>query len=98
MCKKPIILLAVFMMISVGVIGCTTAGGNLFDPETALDQNWGRSYETAKYMQIQNPDAGARLEPVEGLGAVPVNNELKKYEDSFKAPYKEQTALGIKTQ
>jgi len=32
-----------------------------------LDENWGRSYETARYTQTLNPDADHNLAPVEGI-------------------------------
>jgi len=35
--------------------------------QTRLDRNWGRSFETAKYLQFLNPDAGKDLRPVTGI-------------------------------
>ncbi len=34
--------------------------------ETSLERNWGRSFESAKHLQILNPEAGKNLEPVVG--------------------------------
>lgn len=51
---------------------------------TMLDQNWGRSVETARYNQTLNPDAGQNLEPVEGLDGPGAENALKAYHQSFK--------------
>ena len=48
--------------------GCSgPAGNNPFREETLLDKNWGRSFETAKYNQTLDPEAGKNLAPVEGL-------------------------------
>jgi hypothetical protein len=52
-------------MLTIATFGCVknySTGGN-----TELDRNWGKSYETAKYQQILNPEAGKNLEPVLGL-------------------------------
>src|SRR5512139_232096 len=54
--------------------GCSGGTGKTFQPETALDRNWGRSYESAKYNQIANPNAGKSLKPVEGLDGQPAAN------------------------
>ena len=63
--------------------GCSSTG-NIYREETALDQNWGRSVETAKFNQILNPEAGKNLNPVEGLSGPAVGHTVNKYEDSFK--------------
>ena len=47
--------------------------------ETMLDRNWGRSYESAKYNQILNPDAGKNLEPVVGLDGQAADRNIEKY-------------------
>ena len=51
---------------------------------TLLDRNWGRSYETARYMQIVNPDAEKNLDPVLGLNGTAANHNVNKYRQSFK--------------
>lgn len=48
-----------------------------------LDKNWGRSYETAKFNQIVNPEADKNLDPVVGLDAVAAEKNMKKYRKSF---------------
>ncbi len=79
--KTVCILISSLLLVSV--VSC---GGsrNLFEGETTLDQNWGRSYETAKYNQMVNPNAGKNLEPVVGLGGVASDNTVNKYDQSFK--------------
>ena len=61
---KLIIAISGSLMILASV-GC--ARHFLYQGETQLDCNWGRSYETATYHQILNPNAGENLWPVTGL-------------------------------
>jgi hypothetical protein len=49
-----------------------------------LEKNWGRSYETAKYNQILNPDAGKNLDPVIGLDGQASDYNMEKYKSGFK--------------
>ena len=66
--------------------------------ETLLDKNWGRSYETAKYNQILNPDASKNLKPVFDLDGQAKNNSLEKYRDSFKEKGSQETVNILKLQ
>jgi hypothetical protein len=52
--------------------------------ESLLDQNWGRSFESAKYNQILNPDAEKNLEPVTGLDGTVSESVVTNYKKSFK--------------
>ncbi len=52
--------------------------------ESMLEKNWGRSYETAKYNQIINPDADKNLEPILGLDGQAADYNVGKYKDGFK--------------
>jgi hypothetical protein len=51
--------------------------------ESLLDQNWGRSFETQKYSQMVDPEAGKNLEPVVGLDGTASENNVEKYRNSF---------------
>jgi hypothetical protein len=62
---KAIFILTVTTIIAIGSFGC--AQFNISDSETLLEKNWGRSYESARYHQILNPEAEKHLKPVEGL-------------------------------
>jgi hypothetical protein len=64
--------------------------GCAWQQESLSDQNWGRSYEMAKYNQILNPDAGKNLKPVEGLDGKAAENAAEKYENSFKKDAKQE--------
>jgi hypothetical protein len=52
--------------------------------ESLLDRNWGRSYETANYMQLLNPEAEKNLDPVVGLDGSASAYNVDKYQESFK--------------
>jgi len=55
---------ALTLLFAMTVFGC--AGSHNYR-ETELDRSWGRSFESAKHMQILNPEAGKNSEPVVGL-------------------------------
>jgi len=52
---------------------------------SVLEQNWGRSVETARFNQTLNPKAGENPEPVTGLDGRSADNALEAYRRSFKA-------------
>lgn len=47
--------IAIAAFIIMGAMGCAGT--------PHLDSNWGRSFETAKYLQTLNPDAGKAITP-----------------------------------
>jgi hypothetical protein len=67
---KNIVIIAMGATIAVWVFGCAPS---------ALDNNWGRSYESAKYNQILNPEAGKNLDPVEGLEGPAAERAIKDH-------------------
>ncbi len=78
----------------IAIAGC--AGPSM------LDQNWGRSVETARFNQTLNPQAGENLEPVTGLDGQSAGNALEAYRQSFKVEDKSAgydvklTGIGMK--
>ncbi|MBC8458133.1 MAG: pilus assembly protein [Deltaproteobacteria bacterium] len=76
--------LLIIGLIAALLINSGCACRNFQARETPLDTNWGRSYETAKYNQILNPEAEKNLDPVVGLDAVGAENNMDKYRESFK--------------
>lgn len=50
---------------------------------TLLDKNWGKSFESAKYNQILNPEAGQNLDPVVGLDGQAAESTLGTYRKGF---------------
>ncbi len=49
----------------------------------ALEGDYSKSYNMAKYGQILNPEASKNLEPVTGLSGQAAEAVMKKYTDSF---------------
>lgn len=72
-CGILIIVITVLAMVS----GCMCGQSN-------LAANWGRSYESAKYNQNLNPEAGKNLEPVEGFNGQAADTVMAGYQESFK--------------
>lgn len=66
--------------------------------QTLLDRNWGRSYETVRYMQIVDPDAEKNLDPVLGLDGNAANHNVKKYRETFKEKGQKEIVNIIKLQ
>ena len=78
-----------YLMI-IGVIAITLVVFSCSGKQTLLDRNWGRSYETARYMQIVDPGAEQNLDPVLGLDGTGAAYNVGKYKESFrKAEQKE---------
>ena len=65
------------------LLGCSENNAYL-QRESLLDQNWGRSYETQKYSQMLDPDAGKNPEPVVNLDGGASEHNVEKYRESFK--------------
>jgi hypothetical protein len=72
------------MLIPIFIIFALVVGGCEHIPsarqDTLLNRNFGRSYETAIYNQILNPDAGKNLAPVEGLDGRYVEGNMDTYQ------------------
>ncbi len=71
-------------IITIVLVMFSCSGTNPAYKQTLLDRNWGRSYETARYMQIVDPDAEKTLDPVLGLDGSAAEYNVGKYKDSFK--------------
>jgi hypothetical protein len=76
MLKKSIII--------VGIIAAVSFISACSGTDTLSQRNWGKSYETAAYNQMLNPDADENLKPVDSLDSQAAKNTHKKYRDSFK--------------
>ena len=70
-------------------LGCNQK--TILQKDTMLDKNWGRSYETAKYRQLLNPEASKYLDPVVGLDGQAAGHNVEKYRDSFKEKSRQET-------
>jgi hypothetical protein len=82
MLKKSLIILGITAAVLMG-FACTGT-------DTLSQRNWGKSYETAKYNQMLNPDADKTLNPVESLDGQAAENDLQRYRDGFKAKEEKQ--------
>jgi hypothetical protein len=56
--------------------------------ESKLEKNWGRSYESAKYNQILDPEAEKNLDPVTGLDGQAATDSVEKHKKTFKGEAK----------
>jgi len=83
MLKKSLIIVGIIVAVSM-VSACSGT-------DTLLQQNWGKSYETAAYNQTLNPDADKTLKPVDSLEGQAAENGHQKYQDSFKTKEEKQT-------
>ena len=75
MLKKSLIIIGII----AGIFMVSACSG-----PTLSQRNWGKSYETAKYQQILNPEADKNLKPVESLDGQAAENDVQRYRDSFK--------------
>jgi hypothetical protein len=64
---------------------CLGCAGKPAQRETMLDKHWGSSFESAKYNQLLNPDAGKNLDPVVGLDGPAAQQTMERYQENFKA-------------
>ena len=87
MLKKSLIIVGIIVAVSM-VSACS---GN----DTLLQQNWGKSYETAAYNQTLNPDADKTLKPVDSLEGQTAENGHQKYQDGFKVKEQKQTTYNF---
>lgn len=88
-CLSAIVIIAILSLLS----GCARY---YYQGEPPLEKNWGRSFESAKYNQTLNPEAGDNLAPVEGLDGEAAEGVWKdhlKKEAGAKAP----TEFGVMT-
>ena len=51
--------------------------------ELVMDKNWGRSYETARFSQTENPDAGETLIEDQGIDGTVAGYNHAKYKKAF---------------
>jgi len=86
----------VIVIIALAIsLGCA---GNTAQRETMLDKHWGKSFESMKYNQILNPDAGKNLDPVVGLDGQAAEQVMDRYREDFKGkPSKKVYNLNVGT-
>ena len=84
-------------IIQLGLIGCSSQNAVLPLGESRLEQNWGRAYETAKYNQILNPEAGKNVEPVEGMDGDAAERVMQTYKSGGETNQAPPTEFGVVT-
>jgi len=78
--KKIMIIIGITIVFPV-LFGCNSYKTQR---ELVVDNNWGRSYETARFNQIENPDAGEALIEDQGIDGTVSGYNHDKYKKSFK--------------
>jgi len=76
--------LMIMGIVAIMLVMLSCSGTTPSHKETLLERNWGRSYETANYVQLLNPDAEKNLDPVVGLDGNASAYNVDKYQESFK--------------
>jgi len=71
-------------LIIFGIIAAVSFISACSGTDTLSQRNWGKSYETAAYNQMLNPEADETLKPVDSLDGQAAKNVHKKYRESFK--------------
>ena len=88
-----IAIIALAALLMIGFVSCYKGNTvNPLQPESTLDQNWGRSFEAAKHNQTLNPDASKNLEPVEGIDGPAAERIMREYTEGGKK--KQQSGSG----
>jgi len=78
------------------VLGCSSTTS--VQDQTLLERNWGRSFESMRYIQMINPEAGKNLDPVLGLDGNASDHNVNKYQESFKATEQKESETILKLQ
>ena len=94
MLKRHLLITAIIALVAF----TWACGGTPFHKDSTLNKNWRRSYETAKYNQILNPEAAKKLEPITGLDGDPSGYNTNKYKESFKKTEPKTTVNILKLQ
>jgi hypothetical protein len=81
MLKRHFLIIGIF----AGLLFIASCSGTTpYSKDSMTNRNWGISHGTAIYNQMLNPDAAINLDPVSGLDGTAADNNVKKYQDSFK--------------
>ena len=92
---KKIAKIITVVIVAGGIFGC--AQHPVIQTESQLDENWGRSFESARYNQILNPDAGKLSEPVEGLEGPAAERVMEGYMKGGEQKQKASSEFGVVT-
>ena len=84
MLKKSLIIIGII----AGIFVVSACSG-----PTLSQRNWGKSYETATYNQMLNPEADKTKKSVGGMDGQAAMNSLQKYRTGFKKEVKQTINL-----
>ncbi len=84
---RETLIIAAVSITFLATAGCAHYG--------ALEGDYGKSYNMAKYNQILNPGASKNLEPVTGLNGEAAEANMDKYIESFSKASKKQATKGF---
>lgn len=79
MLKRYVIAIGITIGLFV-MSGCNAAYKS---KNNLTNQNWGKSFETAGFMQTLDPDAGKNADPVVGLSGEAVIKTVDAYHEGF---------------
>jgi hypothetical protein len=93
---RTLILICVIAVALVIFPACATNNEVAPEMQSQLDRNWGRSYESAKYNQMLNPEAGKSADPVTGIDGEAAEKSVQKYRKSFeKEPLQRPQSMSL---
>lgn len=73
----------IMIIIGIAIALPVLSGCNTLQTQTLVEKNWGRSYETIRFAQIVNPDAGEMIVEDQGMDGIAIKNNYDKYQKSF---------------
>ena len=85
------------IIILIGLFACSSQNAVIPMGDSMLEKNWGRAYETAKYNQIINYDAGKNTAAVEGLDGDAAERNMQTYKSGGPQKPKPATEFGVVT-
>jgi hypothetical protein len=74
----------------------TLACGGAISKDSALERNWGRSYETQRYLQAADPAAGQTVQPAPTMDGAASDRVMEGYREAFSPESGAQTVNIIK--
>lgn len=75
--------LTLIAMITVMAVVLSCSGTTPASENSLLERNWGKSFESMRYMQMVDPEAERNRDPVLGLDGNASNHNVEKYQQSF---------------
>ena len=76
--RKIMIIIGITIVLPI-LFSCNS----MYQRELVVDNNWGRSYETARFTQIVNPDAGENMPEDRGIDGIAAKHNYDKYQKDF---------------